>query len=363
MTRHLNEMQLGELNREKEWCLTILEFAIARSRYGRSEFQWWVDQVMDAATGEDLEMLRSHCLAISDWAPSLPERDVHDLNALLKDRFGEDLADSMGRRAKRRRRPSETQLQELEHKKDWCLAIEESKMAREGPSPWTDWSIHIIKRTYLDRDLRGMRQIARDLNEEARYLPKKDLDRLNAVLKEKFGEDLSENRKKDLVKIDRIRKRGRIRSENEFRLVKERTEEIWQDDDKEEENEALNKLLTEFEFGVVKDKPERKQRAKFDFKQVELVRVAAPDNKKEFSISEGFVNGEYDDTSGLMEWDGGGNGIFRFRKPNSSITAHWRDSSTLVVVHDRDIEFTQREEKFFFYGDKGTIEYVPVDEP
>lgn len=52
---------------------------------------------------------------------------------------------------------------------------------------------------------------------------------------------------KDLAVIARVRKRGRIGNEAEYRLVQDRTEQIWNDPEGKKDMEALNKLLAAYE--------------------------------------------------------------------------------------------------------------------
>jgi hypothetical protein len=146
------------------------------------------------------------------------------------------------------RRLNDKQVQELNHLKEWCTSILQFEKALYAPAPSEGGLLEIVQRTYLERDLRGMRVLAKDLNEVPRdWWPSEKLRELNRLLKERFGEDLADLKCRDLASISRIRKRGKIRTENEFRLVHERAEEIWDDEGKRDEMEALNKLLEDYE--------------------------------------------------------------------------------------------------------------------
>jgi hypothetical protein len=145
---------------------------------------------------------------------------------------------------------SDDQLRELDHLKEWSLTILNFRLAKQvGSDPLIEELIQTTIKVHSARNLRGMRTIARDDNEQARGMNPADLGRLNGLLREKFGEDLSDNMRKDLVKIGKIRHRGKIRTEDEFRLVQGRVDEIWQDATKKDEMDALNQLLNDFEFG------------------------------------------------------------------------------------------------------------------
>lgn len=104
----------------------------------------------------------------------------------------------------------------------------------------------ILNQTFEDQDLVGMRYIYNDDNERSRYSKPAELEELNAILREKFGEDLVHNRQKDLAKIKRIIKRGKINNEDEFRLLKGRIDELLEEE-KVEEAQLLDKLMFEFE--------------------------------------------------------------------------------------------------------------------
>lgn len=45
------------------------------------------------------------------------------------------------------------------------------------------------------------------------------------------------------------------------------------------------------------------------------------------------------------------------------ISAKWRDSQTLEVTHDPDIEFIKKDETFFFCGDQGIVVYLLKGRP
>lgn len=122
----------------------------------------------------------------------------------------------------------------------------------------------------------------------------------------------------------------------------------------------LEKFLVQ--ISTKKAKPKRRVRPKFDFELVEIARNISPDQEKEFSINEEYVNKSYTHTSGLMKWySGGGAGILYFNKSNKNISIEWLDSQTLLVTHDKEIEFTKKETKSFFRGDLINIEYLPKE--
>ena len=163
-----------------------------------------------------------------------------------------------------KRKLNEKQLEELKFKYEWCKTIQEfinaheddsfdvelmqdldSAFAEQNPS-MHDYLIRVLDKAYLEQNLVGLRSSINDYNEDARDLTPAELEELNAILREKFGEDLVHNRQKDLAKIKRIIKRGKINNEDEFRLLKGRIDELLEEE-KIEEAQLLDKLMFEFE--------------------------------------------------------------------------------------------------------------------
>ena len=60
----------------------------------------------------------------------------------------------------------------------------------------------------------------------------------------------------------------------------------------------------------------------------------------------------------MMRWGQGGGAILYFTGQNKYVSAKWLDSQTLEVTHDKDIQFTKKDETFFFCGDQGKIIYI-----
>lgn len=163
-----------------------------------------------------------------------------------------------------KRKLNEKQLEELKFKYEWCKTIQEfinaheddsfdvelmqdldSAFAEQNPSIH-DYLIRVLDKAYLEQNLVGLRSSINDYNEDARDLTPAEFEELNAILREKFGEDLVHNRQKDLAKIKRIIKRGKINNEDEFRLLKGRIDELLEEE-KIEEAQLLDKLMFEFE--------------------------------------------------------------------------------------------------------------------
>ena len=119
----------------------------------------------------------------------------------------------------------------------------------------------------------------------------------------------------------------------------------------------LKKISTE------RDKPKRRVRQKFEFKQVDIVRIIAQDGKKVFEASEHYTNGVYGQTISSIHWDidvgSGGGSVFYFTGQGQFVTARWLDNQTLEVTHDKNIIFTKKDEAFYYCGDGGKVIYIP----
>lgn len=163
-----------------------------------------------------------------------------------------------------KRKLNEKQLEELKFKYEWCKTIQEfinaheddsfdvelmqdldSAFAEQNPS-MHDYLIRVLDKAYLEQNLVGLRSSINDYNEDACDLTPSEFEELNAILREKFGEDLVHNRQKDLAKIKRIIKRGKINNEDKFRLLKGRIDELLEES-QFEEAQLLDKLMFEFE--------------------------------------------------------------------------------------------------------------------
>jgi len=121
---------------------------------------------------------------------------------------------------------------------------------------------------------------------------------------------------------------------------------------------ALNKFLSK--ISSPKEKIKRRTKAKVSVTSIEIVRTIAPDNLKVFYAGEYYTNGVYVQSAAAMEWERGGGGIFAFIDKGKSIDAHWIDSQTLEIIHDKEIFFHQKRQSSYYSGDEVTIVYKPV---
>ena len=101
----------------------------------------------------------------------------------------------------------------------------------------------LIEKAYEAGNLKGLKLVARDKVEMMRLAPPKERERLNALLRSRFGQEhdkIVSNREKETA---RILKRGKIMNDAEGRLLLARAEEIYADESKKKELETINRLL------------------------------------------------------------------------------------------------------------------------
>lgn len=141
---------------------------------------------------------------------------------------------------------NDKQTTELSHINEWCLTIIDFMIVKYGETPGLLMIKDPIKEAYLSQNLKGMRCVLNDINEWAKGLPLSDINELNILLQNKFGEDLQTVTKQHQIKIAQILKKGKISNENEYRLVLGHVDEIYNDSSKKNVVDSLNKLLVEY---------------------------------------------------------------------------------------------------------------------
>ena len=104
----------------------------------------------------------------------------------------------------------------------------------------------LIDEAFEKRNLVQLRAANKDINTMFKEMPYKDMNILLKLFKEKLGEDISIIEQKNIQKINSILKRGKIKTPQEYELVMNRVEVIYNDKTKELELMELNKLLILF---------------------------------------------------------------------------------------------------------------------
>ncbi len=145
--------------------------------------------------------------------------------------------------------------------------------------------------------------------------------------------------------------------------------EVWKGLGADEKSIKQRKAILDKFLGQIsteREKPKRRVIPKFEFTQVNVIELMAPDNKKLFTLSETFTNGTYEQTVSLLMWqpgvdkvfvNGGGSSVLCFVEQGKSISAKWLDTQTLELTHGKDLVFTMQRDSAYFCGDNVKIIY------
>lgn len=140
---------------------------------------------------------------------------------------------------------TEKQQKELAFMKDFIFFIDDYIYKDDEDILEVD-KLCIIKAFEIG-EIRGMRMAFNDTLDMAKDLSYAQKEELNAILREKLGTDLNEQNNKNYKKIKRVIQRGKIKTDEEYYLLKERIDEIYDDKSKREEVEELGTLLLNYE--------------------------------------------------------------------------------------------------------------------
>ena len=134
----------------------------------------------------------------------------------------------------------------------WCLTILES-LERFWAEDLPLWREIVLKTCDVNWKhkyrLQARKELLHDINEYAmESMNQQALQMLNIKLRQEFKFDLNDFSNRNNRRIQNILKRGIIRNEDEFRLVSDKVEEIYDDDSQKELVSKLNDLLGAFEI-------------------------------------------------------------------------------------------------------------------
>lgn len=106
-----------------------------------------------------------------------------------------------------------------------------------------------IEKIDKKQSMRYMRVLCKEMNwlVQDGYLPDPLMDKLNQILTEKFKYNLVDVAAAEKDEIQKILKRGRIRNDREYELVKNKEDEIYDDDSQFDYAESLRSLLADYE--------------------------------------------------------------------------------------------------------------------
>lgn len=98
-------------------------------------------------------------------------------------------------------------------------------------------------------NLRGLREFYKDCVEMADNLSRDARAELDQRLRDRFGRGLDDQLAENEKLVEAVRRRGAVRTENEYREAERYVEQIFEDSDKDELRYQLQALLTHA-FGV-----------------------------------------------------------------------------------------------------------------
>lgn len=134
--------------------------------------------------------------------------------------------------------------------REWCLTI--SSFVSKAYPEMSHVEKEIcdgIEKIDKTQNLRYMRIMYKEMNWLVGdgLLPDPLMNQLNQVLTEKFKYNLVDITAVENVEIQKVIKRGRIRNDREFELVRNREDAIYADDSQWNYAEALRKLMSDYE--------------------------------------------------------------------------------------------------------------------
>ena len=109
-----------------------------------------------------------------------------------------------------------------------------------------------LRRAYEGRDLRGLRLARSDLLAMAQAGTASQRRQLDGMLRERAGVSLDDLSERQLKRIAQIRARGKLTSEEQYYLVRERFEFIADDPARAEERGELQAMLHAYEERVAR---------------------------------------------------------------------------------------------------------------
>jgi hypothetical protein len=132
---------------------------------------------------------------------------------------------------------------ELVQQAEWCRSVVRFVANGNGATSLVFGIENVIEMTLSRGDARGLKMVRRDLLEYVKGLPLADVAKLDASLRTQFGEGLVEVSEMLSKRVAAILRRGSILSDDEYRLLLSRVEEIYAKAEHRTEVEAINALL------------------------------------------------------------------------------------------------------------------------
>lgn len=142
---------------------------------------------------------------------------------------------------------SQDRTAELAALRDRCVAIVRFIGELGPPAALFAQTEEAINAAFERGDLRGLKMVSKDVGEWASGLSPSAQQKLDDVLRSRFGTGLREAGEEAHRELTRIFKRGTIADAEEYRLLSHRADEIHSDGSKSAELKKINELLAAFE--------------------------------------------------------------------------------------------------------------------
>jgi len=117
--------------------------------------------------------------------------------------------------------------------------------------------VDAVEKTVRDGSLTGMRMMYNDLVEAAQGYGPDQLRQLDRLLQDQAGVSLEQIFEKRNARIRKIRERGRITTDEQYYLVREYFEFIWDDPSRAEDAQALQSLMSAYEDRKARGAPRK----------------------------------------------------------------------------------------------------------
>jgi hypothetical protein len=263
--------------------------------------------------------------------------------------------------------PEEKQL-ELKRHKDILLATLDYFIDRSANIKYDEFDpvAHFkqlkqqTEEQYQKGRLTRLKQWLRDMTEEPR-----ETDDLNfgRYIKAKTGYDI------DIFgdfqkRIDKIIKRKKINTENEYRDVLGMVDNLCQQAPVDQEKiDVLNNLLIDFDdkiSGTKTPKSKRKSSTKSNYFTNQLSASYSPDSKRKLTLTESGTDKNYASTQVFIEFEQSGSGVYAANGINLGVRTYWKDNNTIVIETKKDYLVLQKWEQVQSFKDIVKVEYIEI---
>ncbi len=141
---------------------------------------------------------------------------------------------------------SPEQLTEINFLADWCIEIYRFENTIEPDSDIEEW-INKLTKAKKKKKLRGLKEEYNETLEMVQYFSAAQYKNLDKILRDKFGHSLFEADKKYVKRINKIVEKGKISKEEQYYLMREYFERIWNMPEHKQTVQKIEKMLFAFE--------------------------------------------------------------------------------------------------------------------